>query len=158
VFPVVTLLLSTTSPIGELILFNLNLFGALPELFLGVFIGFFLISIVLGVIGLKFQKDIVAGNTERIVHAIILGIVIFVFGSNIGGSLVGFGAFLCHISPVTRKTWLMPKWISMTLAIKVPRHGSEQDIITAYVVSKSQGCRIRQSGNILFMFSARKGR
>ena len=84
--------------------FNLSIFGALPELFLGVFIGFFMISAVLGVIGLKFQKDIAAGNTERIVHAIILGIVIFVFGSNIGGALVGFGTFLCHISPITRKT------------------------------------------------------
>jgi hypothetical protein len=78
-------------------------FDSFGGFFLGAFIPIVVIGIIFGVIALRFQKDIAAGRSERIVHAIILGVAMFVLGSNVAGALVGIGAFLCYISPSINK-------------------------------------------------------
>lgn len=78
-------------------------FGPLDNNFLGAFIVAIVLGVIFGIIALRFHKDIVAGRSDRIVHTIILGIVMFVLGSNVSGALVGFGAFLCYISPSVNK-------------------------------------------------------
>lgn len=80
------------------------LFDSFNGFFLGAFIAIVAIGIILGIIALRFHKDIVAGRIERIVHTIILGIVMFVLGANVAGALVGIGAFLCYISPSINKS------------------------------------------------------
>ena len=78
-------------------------FGPLDNNVLGVFIVAIVLGIIFGIIALRFHKDIVAEKSERIVHTIILGVVMFVLGSNVAGALVGIGAFLCYISPSINK-------------------------------------------------------
>lgn len=72
-------------------------------LFAGVISSFVILGFVFGVVAALFSRDIAAGSSKRIVHAIILAAVMFVLGSNVAGILVGIGAFLCYTSPRNRR-------------------------------------------------------
>ena len=80
-----------------------RIFGPLDSFFLGAFIAAVVFGIIFGILALRFHKEIVAGRSKRIVHTIILGVAMFVLGSNVAGALVGIGAFLCYISPSINK-------------------------------------------------------
>lgn len=80
-----------------------RLFGPLDNFFLGAFIVAIVFGVIFGIIAWRFHKEIIAGRSERIVHTIILGVAMFVLGSNIAGALVVIGAFLCYISPSINK-------------------------------------------------------
>ncbi len=81
---------------------GMGIFSSMQGMFYGMIAVFIAIGIIFGILALKFHKDIVAGESKRIVHTIILGVIMFVLGSNVAGALVGIGAFLCYLSPISK--------------------------------------------------------
>ena len=73
-----------------------------PEFLSYIFAGFIILGFALGIISALFYKDIMNGNSKRITHALVLGIVIFFLGSNVGGLLIAVGAYLCQSSSTKR--------------------------------------------------------
>jgi len=94
--------LATLAGVGGITSYG-RLFGPLSDFFLGAFIVAIVFGVIFGITAWRFHKEIIAGRSERIVHTIILGVAMFVLGSNIAGALVGVGAFLCYVSPSTNK-------------------------------------------------------
>lgn len=74
-------------------------FGSMPGMFAGIIVVIIGIGMLFGVLTYKFQQDIAAGNSSRIIHTLILAAVMFFLGSNVAGIVVGIGAFLCYMSP-----------------------------------------------------------
>lgn len=100
---VLSLFLPFLTLVGVTTFVNAGIFSAAGGLFLGVFIGVIAIGVVFALLAFKFHNDIAAGKKDRTIHAIILGVIMFVGGSNIAGALVGIGAYLCHTSPSNRQ-------------------------------------------------------
>lgn len=101
---VLSLFLPFLTLVGVSTFVNTGIFSAAGGLFLGVFIGVIAIGVVFALLAFKCHNDIAAGKKDRTIHAIILGVIMFVGGSNIAGALVGIGAYLCHTSPSNRQS------------------------------------------------------
>ncbi len=63
-----------------------------------IFSSFIILGFVFAVVALYFYREIAAGKSSRIMHAIILGVLMLFLSSNVGGLLVLLGAILCYTS------------------------------------------------------------
>lgn len=74
-------------------------FSMMPMLFLPIIIAFITIGGTLSIFALKFGKDAVRlGQKEKADYAIILGVAVFLVGSNIAGILIAIGGYLIRKS------------------------------------------------------------
>jgi hypothetical protein len=72
-----------------------GVFWPFPMLFSAIMIVFVTVSWVLSILALKFGYDVVnAGQKYKADYVIILGVVVFLVGSNIAGILIAIGGYL----------------------------------------------------------------
>jgi hypothetical protein len=78
---------------------SFGIFSMMPGFFLGIMIAFTAIGGVLSIFALKFANDAVRLRDKgKADYAIILGIVVFLIGSNIAGILIAIGGYLIRKS------------------------------------------------------------
>lgn len=68
---------------------------SIPEFLLGIMIWFLAVGWGLSLLALKFGNDVVkSGQKHKADYVLILGIVVFLIGSNITGILIAIGGYL----------------------------------------------------------------
>ena len=91
IFPVISVITVMSLPMSDP-------FAGSPSLVPYIFAAFVVLGFAFGLVSALFYRNIVRGNTSRITHELVLGIVTVVAGSNIAGILIAIGAYLCHSS------------------------------------------------------------
>jgi hypothetical protein len=79
-----------------------NMFGGqavftfpIPDFFLAIMVWFIAVGWGLSFLALKFGNDVVnSGLKHKADYVLILGIVVFIFGSNLAGILIAIGGYL----------------------------------------------------------------
>ena len=67
----------------------------MPDFFLAMMIWFLAVGWTLSILALKFGIDVVrAGQKPKADYVLVLGIVVFLIGSNIAGALIAVGGYL----------------------------------------------------------------
>lgn len=94
--PFIILIVFSSLPIPDPLMFA-------PEFFTYVLAGFIIMGFVFGVVSALFYRGIIRGETRRITHELILGIVMFSVGSSLAGALIAIGAYMCRNSQPKRQ-------------------------------------------------------